>query len=111
MASFLALPAALPVAADPLHRLPYAEPVRSLEDARIQIAWTGAACIMGASEYTLFDGSNRSLASVANETGVALRQITEWAAMRGAEHAIAVTVLRAGGEPLRDPPQPFLDQL
>lgn len=52
---------------------------------------------MGGSEYTLFDGSTHSLASVATETGTSHRQITEWAAMRGAKHDIAVTVPYAGG--------------
>ena len=82
-------------------------PAQSLEELRVDIAWYGAACVLGASEMDTMDGPI-STASLAEETGVPLAQIEAWAQTRQAENAIAVDVLLRGGEPLQDPPEPFL---
>ncbi|MEJ6389071.1 hypothetical protein [Gymnodinialimonas ulvae] len=95
-----------PVQAGPPSDVPHAM-AQSLSDIRAAIAWHGAACVMGASEIDTMDGPV-SLSGLAEETGVALEQITAWAAGRDVEHSIAVDVLLRGGEPLRDPPEPFL---
>ncbi len=92
--------------ANPLFRAPYDRP-QSLNDIRLSIAWYGAACVRGASEIEV-RGDAVSLESLAAETGVSLEQVQIWAAARDAEHDIAVDVLLRGGEPLRDPPEPFL---
>ncbi|UWQ94436.1 hypothetical protein K3728_12000 [Rhodobacteraceae bacterium M385] len=82
----------------------------ALADIRSAIAWYGAHCVMNAREIDHF-GAPVTLVSLAEETGVALEEITRVAQARGRENAIAVTVLRAGGEPLRDPPEPFVSLL
>lgn len=82
----------------------------SLADYRAAVAWRGAHCIMNAREIDHY-GDTVSLASLASETGVPLADITAIAQARGAEHAIAVGVLYAGGKPLKDPPEPFLSLL
>lgn len=83
---------------------------QSLQDLRGAIAWYGAYCVMNAAEIEQY-GTTFTLPSIAAETGVPLAQIEAVAQARGAEHAIAVAVLRAGGEPLQDPPEPFLSML
>lgn len=82
----------------------------ALADIRSAIAWYGAHCVMNAREIDHY-GAPVTLVSLAEETGVALEEITRVAQARGRENAIAVTVLRAGGEPLRAPPEPFLSLL
>lgn len=82
----------------------------ALADIRSAIAWFGAHCVMNAREIDHY-GAAVSLGSLAEETGVALEEITRVAQARGQENAVAVAVLRAGGEPLRAPPEPFLTLL
>ncbi len=82
-------------------------PPQSLEEMRFAIAWYGAACLLGASEVDLY-GDVIRLEDVAVESGVSVDRIRAMAEARATEHDIAVDVLRRGGEPLRDPPEPFL---
>ena len=85
---------------------PYDQP-SSMEEVRFEIAWYGAACLLGASEVDLY-GDVIRIEDVATESGVSVARIRAMAEARAAEHDIAVDVLRRGGEPLRDPPEPFL---
>ncbi|WP_341861901.1 hypothetical protein [Gymnodinialimonas sp. 57CJ19] len=82
----------------------------ALADIRAAIAWFGAHCAMNAREIDHY-GASVSLASLSEETGVALEEITRLAQARGRENAVAVAVLHAGGEPPRNPPEPFLSLL
>ncbi|WP_224815295.1 hypothetical protein [Hasllibacter sp. MH4015] len=98
---FLCLPATTTFAQ------PYERPAESLEELRIDIAWYGAACLLrGEVEETMDGPVTRE--SLAEETGVDLDLITGWIEARAPENSIAVDVLLRGGEPLRDPPEPFL---
>ncbi|MEX3014876.1 hypothetical protein [Gymnodinialimonas hymeniacidonis] len=82
-------------------------PPQSVEEARFAIAWYGAACLLGASEVDLY-GNIIRIEDVAEDSGVSVDRIRALSEARAAEHDIAVDVLRRGGEPLRDPPEPFL---
>lgn len=101
---------ALPLAAQDLNPPNSATRPQSLQDLRNTIAWYGAYCVMNAVEIEQY-GHIASLSSIAEDTGVPLEAIAAVAAARAAEYAISVAVLHAGGEPLRDPPEPFLSML
>lgn len=106
----LACAAALPLAAQNLPPPNHGTRAQSLEELRQAIAWYGAYCVMGAAEIDLY-GFVASFSSIAEDTGAPLEAIEAVAAAREAEHSIAVAVLYAGRETLRDPPEPFLSML